>query len=143
MSEVAFFLPGMLPSKWLSPNRGERKAGRVPIAISEAKAQMRADVAIGALAAISRDQEVIDPAHIFLSLRWCKRSRDGRYRPDDAGNAIYALKAAIDGLIDANLILDDDYKHVPLLTGSVERCAIKAEEGLYVRILEIPTSPEV
>jgi hypothetical protein len=134
---IEFFLPGLLPSKWLSPNRGEQKAGRVPIAISDAKREMRGDVAIGALAALGRKTQTVDPAHIFLTLYWYKRVRDGRYRPEDAGNAIYSLKAAIDGLIDANLILDDGYRNVPLLTGSVQRCDSSEQEGLYIRISPI------
>ncbi len=36
-----------------------------------------------------------------------KTISDGLYRPKDQGNAIGALKAAYDGLVDAGLILDD------------------------------------
>lgn len=139
MTRVEIFLPGLLPSKWLSPNRGEQKAGRIPIAISEAKREMRGDVAIGILAQHRQDKP-FERAHVFLSLRWFKRRRDGKYRPEDAGNAIYALKAAIDGLIDAELILDDGYRHVPLLTGSVERCDSFEGEGLFVAVTELPSN---
>lgn len=36
------------------------------------------------------------------------------YRPRDIGNAVGALKAAIDGLKDAGMFADDDHKHVDL-----------------------------
>ena len=137
-SGVSVFLPGLLPSKWLSPNRGERRNGRVPEAISDAKRAMRGDVALGLLAddSVRALTEPLDPVHVGLVLRWHKRTTDGRYRPEDAGNAIYALKAAIDGLIDAGIIIDDGYKHVKMLTGAIERCEAGAE-GLLVMVTPV------
>ncbi len=135
---ISVFLPRMLPSRWQSPNRGERKEGRVPYAIAGAKSEMRGEVCIGMLA----DDQVralaspLDPCHVTLTLRWHKRISDGLYRPEDAGNAIYALKAAIDGLIDAGVVVDDGYKHVKALTGTVERCGVN-EEGLLVEVVEL------
>ena len=134
------FIPGLLPSKWLSPNRGERKAGRVPIAISEAKSDMRTEVCAALLEnnEVQDIKEPIDPAHIVLVLRWFKRLKGTNlYRPEDAGNAIYALKAAIDGIIDAGLVVDDGYRHVALLTGRVERCERPEDEGLVIQVTEI------
>jgi len=138
-NKISFFLPGLLPSRWLSPNRGEIKQGRVPALITEAKREMRGDVAIGALSYVNNN-EPFERSHVFVCLRWYKRRKgDGKYRPEDAGNAIYALKSAIDGLIDARIIDDDGYKNVPLLTGSVERCDSFDEEGLYVSVSELPS----
>ena len=138
---VSVFLPGVLPSTFLSPNRGERKTGRVPYAISEAKRQMRADVAVGLLADL-RVREVatpIDPCHVVLTLRWWKRKADGFYRPMDCGNAVYSLKAAIDGMIDAGLIIDDSYDHVAQLSATIERCASYQEEGLLITVRALDT----
>ncbi len=135
---IEVFLPGVLPSRWLSPNRGERKAGRAVSAIIDAKMQLRGDVAIGLLAEL-RVREVtapIDPCRVTLTLVYAKRARDGYYRPTDCGNAIYSLKAAIDGLIDAGLIVDDDHVHVVELTGRIERCGSVHDEGLRVEITE-------
>lgn len=132
------FLPGLLPSVWLSPNRGEQKAGRVPYAISGAKMQMRGDVAI-ALLAEARVRAVVlpfDPCRLTLTLVWHKRRSDGFYRPLDVGNAIYSLKAAIDGVKDAGLLVDDDYTHLRELTGRIERCSAYEGEGLKVEIEE-------
>lgn len=135
---IEVFLPRMLPSRWLSPNRGERKEGRAPFAISNAKREMRAEVCIGLLAeeSVRALNSPLDPVHITLTLRWHKRKSDGLFRPEDASNAIYALKAAIDGLIDAGLIVDDGYKSVVALTGRVERCG-PDEEGLLVEVVEV------
>jgi hypothetical protein len=137
---IEVFLPGILPTTWLSPNRGERKEGRVPVVISEHKRQMRADVAIGMLAEL-RVREVtepFDPCKVTLTLVWHKRARDGYYRGVDIGNVIYSLKAAIDGLTDAGLIVDDDYTHLVELTGRIERCALSSEEGLRIEVTEVP-----
>jgi hypothetical protein len=139
MKTISVFIPGLLPSKWLSPNRGERKAGRAPLAISNAKRSLRADVCIAMLAdeSVKAVAEPFDPVHVVLVLRWHKRVHgDNKYRPEDAGNAIYALKAAIDGLIDARIIIDDGMNHVNLLTGRVERCETKEQEGLQIIIIE-------
>jgi hypothetical protein len=139
MRSVEVFLPGVLPETWLSPNRGERKEGRAAYAISGAKMQMRGDVATGMLAElrVREISEPFDPCRITLTLVYAKRARDGYYRPTDCGNAIYSLKAAIDGLIDAGLIVDDDHTHLVELTGRIERCATAAEEGLRVQVEEV------
>jgi hypothetical protein len=84
-------------------------------------------------------------AHVALVLR-CMDGRKARqksvYRPQDAGNACYALKAAIDGIVDAGLLADDSYEHVRFLTTSVQRVESMDLEGLFVRIEEIER-PEV
>ncbi len=134
------FLPGVLPSVWLSPNRGERKAGRVPQFISEAKRTLRGDVCQGLLAdeSVRAIAEPFPRAHLVLTLRWYKRKHGSKvYRPSDSGNACYALKAAIDGITDARLIYDDDYIHVPLLTTMVERVGTFEEEGIGITVIEL------
>lgn len=133
------FLRGVLPSTHLSPNRGERKEGRAAFAISGAKMQMRGDVARELLseARVRSITEPFDPCELTLTLRWHKRASDGFYRPMDTGNAIYSFKAAIDGIKDAGLIVDDDYTHVVKLSGRIERCASYQEEGLLVEVTEL------
>lgn len=136
---VEVFLPGMLPSTYLSPNRGERKQGRVPAIISHYKSEMRGDVCLGLLAddAVRGLVSPLDPARMTLTLRCTTARSGGAYRPHDAGNAIYALKAAIDGVKDAGLIVDDDLKHLVELSGRVERVKTPAEEGLLVLVEEV------
>jgi hypothetical protein len=135
------FLPRQLPSRWLSPNRGERKEGRASYAIATAKQEMRGEVCIGLVAdeSVRLIEKPFPRAHVTLTLRWHKRASDGLYRPMDAGNAIYALKAAIDGIVDAGLLVDDDYAHLVRLTGAVERCEAGAE-GLLVEVEELPVA---
>jgi hypothetical protein len=136
---VEVFLPKMLPSTYLSPNRGERKVGRVPSIISHYKSEMRGDVCLGLLAddAVRAIGRPLDPARMTLTLRCTTARSGGSYRPHDAGNAIYALKAAIDGIKDAGLIVDDDLKHLVELTGRVERVNTADEEGLLVYVEEV------
>ena len=139
---LTVFLPGILPSTHLSPNRGERKEGRAAYAISGAKMEMRGDVALAMLAELRvRDiAEPFDPARVTLTLVWHKRAADGYYRPMDPGNAVYSLKAALDGLVDAGLLVGDDYRHLEALTGRVERCDSPAGEGLRVEIEQVGRS---
>lgn len=136
---IDVFLRGVLPQVWLSPNRGERKEGRSAFAISAAKSAMRGEVCLGLLAdeSVRGLAEPITPCHVILTLRWWKRASDGYYRPLDIGNAIYSLKAAIDGIVDAGVMVDDDYRHLALLSGSVERCEREWDEGLRVQVLPI------
>ena len=144
------FLPKMLPSPVLSPNRGARRDGRVPEMISKAKREMRADVAIGMLAfeQVREWDSPADYAHVVLTLRTMSAQqasatnrRDGtagkRYRPDDSGNAVYALKAAIDGMIDAGILVDDSYRHM-FHSCIVERVETVEDEGLRIQVYELP-----
>ena len=107
-------------------------------AISGAKMQMRGDVSVGLLAElrVREIQTPFDPCKMTLTLVYHKRARDGYYRPLDIGNAIYALKAAIDGVKDAGLLVDDDYVHLVELTGRIARCDAPSGEGLLIQCEE-------
>jgi hypothetical protein len=75
---VTAFVP-FLPSHWLSPNRGERREGRVPAEITQAKRQLRADTAIW-LSSLPQVQAVTEPfqrARLSCVYRWHKRRSDG------------------------------------------------------------------
>ena len=139
---VTAFVP-FLPLSVLSPNRGERRGGRVPEDISDAKRQLRGDWALWLLEhdAVRAVQQPFERARVTLTMR-CQdahavRPSDGVYRPTDVGNAVYALKAGIDGLIDAGLIIDDDWRHVPELVGRIERVYDRASEGVLVEVEEL------
>lgn len=153
MRRVDVFIPQCLPDAMLNPNRGERRGGRIPEEISKAKAALE-EAVYWPLWNDYRDMEPIDPVHLVLTLRWCTRERrvspikgqkvrpiihagEAYYKPDDPGNACYALKAGIDGIVRSGLIKDDSYKHVALLTTRVERCATAAEEGLAISLIEM------
>ena len=144
MRSVSVFLRGVLPETVLSPNRGERKEGRAAFAISGAKMRMRGEVAMGLLAElrVREIQTPFDPCKMTLTLVYHKRARDGYYRPLDVGNAIYALKAAIDGVKDAGLLVDDDAVHLVELTGRIERCSSASEEGLRIEVEDVAYLPE-
>ena len=134
---LAVWLPKLLPGKHLSPN-GDQK--RVPQLVAQDKRQMRADVCLGLLA----DPEVrarthpFTLAHVYLELRWWSRIRSRQvYLPDDPSNAAYALKAAVDGLVDAGLLPDDSHKYVHTLSTRVVKVDTREEEGLYIVISEL------
>lgn len=134
---IAVFLPKLLPGPSLNPN-GDQK--RIPALVARDKRQMRSDVCLGLLA----DEQVrarthpFTCAHVFLELRWCRRWRwRDTYLPDDPSNAAYALKAAVDGLVDAGLLPDDSLKYLHTLSTRVSRVDTREEEGLLVVISEI------
>ena len=139
---VAVFVP-FLPTKYLSPNRGERREGRVPALIVESKRAMRGAWALWLLEqdAVRAIKEPFSRATLTLTVR-CMDGRavvpaDGVYRPLDVGNAIYALKSGIDGVKDAGLIVDDDWRHLEAVTGRIERVSDRASEGVLVTVCEV------
>lgn len=147
---IDVFLPKMLPAMVLSPNRGERREGRIPEAISNAKRDMRGEVCIGLLAhdSVREWERPAQYAHLVLTFRSMSAQRAARmkglagrrYRPDDTGNAVYSLKGAIDGIIDAGIIIDDSYRHM-FHTCIVQRVTSVEEEGLRVQVFEVDEAP--
>lgn len=137
---MSAFVP-FLPASVLSPNRGERRQGRIPEEISEAKRQLRADTCLWLL---SLEQvKVIKTPFPYARLSCIYRSRNGRglkdgfYRADDVTNAIYAHKSFYDGFIDAALIVDDGYAHLELGIQRIERVSAANEEGVEFLLEEI------
>lgn len=101
---------------------------------------MRGDVCLGLLA-LDEVREITEPfqkAHLLMELRWCRRWRDRKvYLPEDPSNAAYALKAAVDGVVDARLLPDDSGEFVRVLSTSVTRVDTREEEGLYIVLTEL------
>lgn len=131
-----------LPASILQPNRGERRGGRIPQDISDAKRQLRGDWALWLL----NQPEVravtvpFTRATLTLTVRCMEprgRPSDGLFRPLDPSNACYALKAGIDGVKDAGLIVDDDYLHLDAVTTRIERVHDRASEGVLVEVEEV------
>jgi hypothetical protein len=138
---ISAFVP-YLPTTYLSPNRGERKAGRLPFAISGAKMELEANTAtwLSNLDAVRALEGPFDYARVSLDYCWTKRKSDGIYRAEDVTNAIYALKAFFDGIKVAGIIKDDGYKHMKL--GECRVVAGARHEGVALFIEEIDR-PEV
>lgn len=134
---IAVWLPKLLPGAHLSPNGNQK---RIPQLVARDKRQMRADVCLGLLAddAVRARSKPFTCAHVFLELRWWRRVR-GRdtYLPEDPSNAAYALKAAVDGLVDAGLLPDDSLKYLHTLSTRVVKVDTREEEGLLIVISEI------
>lgn len=136
MRTVTVFVP-FLPAAILSPNRGERRGGRIPQDISEAKRQLRGDTCLWLL---SKDEvkAVTSPferARVSVTMHWDKRKADGVYRAMDPTNACYALKAMYDGIVDAGLIVDDSWRHFVLGDHIIEPG--HTPEGCWVTIEEL------
>lgn len=124
-----------LPPRYLSPNNGNNSWA------AKRRAEYRADIA-------RRAREVAalcgwePPAKVRVSLVFgTKRDREYRkkqmllkekrrdYCPEDPSNAISAFKAGIDGLVDAGLFSDDNFRVMTL--GSVD---IRPDQGPWVRV---------
>lgn len=135
------FVP-FLPAAVLSPNRGERRGGRVPQDISEAKRQMRADTCLFLLSldvvrAVEGPFEYARLSCIYRSLSSQMAADKAFYRCNDASNAVYAHKAFFDGFKDAGLIVDDDHRHFELGIQRVERVTDRAHEGVEFLLEEV------
>jgi hypothetical protein len=135
---VSVWLPKLLPGVHQNPNGNQK---RVPKLVAEDKRVMREAVKYGLLADDGARELVgaFTYVHLFMELRWCKRWRDREtYLPDDPSNAAYALKAAVDGIVDAGLLLDDSWKYIWPLSTAVTRVDTREEEGLWIVISENP-----
>lgn len=137
MRRVEAWLPKLLPGANLSPNGNQK---RIPQKVAQDKRQMRGDVCLGLLA-LDQVREITTPfhrSHLLMELRWWKRVH-GRevYLPEDPSNAAYALKAAVDGIVDAKLLRDDDWRNISVLSTSVVVVATRAEEGLFIVLTEL------
>lgn len=143
MRRVAGFWP-FLPASVLSPNRGERRGGRVPQDISEAKRQMRSDTCLWLLA--QDDVRAITEPFQYARLSCVYYSTtprtDGFYRAADATNAIYAHKAFYDGFKDAGLIVDDDWMHLELGIQLVRTVKDASHEGVQFILEEVEFEPD-
>ena len=74
---------------------------------------------------------------IVISTTWYMGpTYDPRYRPLDSTNANAALKAAIDGFVDAGLVPNDSYKFVSLMPPTLFRSK-KEHEGKAEIIVEV------
>lgn len=135
---VEGFVP-YLPAGWLSPNRGERKEGRVPLAIGRAKKAFRTITAtyLGTIDQVRAVKEPFGYARLSC-IYYCTTPRaGGLYRASDVTNAIYAHKAFYDGFKDAGLIVDDDWKHLELGIQRVRRVNDPSEEGIHFILEEV------
>jgi len=129
------FVPVLAP-RLLSPN-GSR--GEAHQAVSAAKVALRADTYHAALsaapqAALPRFQRAVVS---FCYRHSFKRPGDGLYRPDDPSNlGGDVLKGPMDALVDLEVLIDDDYEHVALVTLQIERVAELADEGIAIMVRE-------
>ena len=131
---IEFFIP-LLPGQALSPNGNRSHWSKVSAARKELR---EATVWIAPMAgSIARagSYRAIDPARVTLTCRQTRRKpRDGRYRPRDVPNAVYALKPVYDGITDAGLIVDDTAEHLPETVVRIEWIEEYNKEGIAVRV---------
>lgn len=71
----------------------------------------------------ARDTQRHRQAHITAYVAYPRQNKA------DPGNAYPTLKAAIDGVIDAGILPDDDHKHLPALT--IRRDPPTGRAGVY------------
>ena len=134
---IEFFIP-LLPASALSPNGDRQHWSKV----SAARKELREATLLSFLSDVDvvrmanrRRTEFIDPARVTLTCRQTRRKpRDGRYRPRDVPNAIYALKPVFDGIVDAGLIVDDTADHLPETVVRIEWITEYNEEGIAVKV---------
>jgi hypothetical protein len=124
LNELRIELP--LPSPNVAPNT--YKHWRT---VSKAKKEYREVAELLALVAM-REQGWVSSAHKLTMevVYGCKGARAVKgYAPRDEANAHYALKAGVDGLIDAGVAPDDSHRFLTL-----GKMTIDPEQGPWVRI---------
>jgi Holliday junction resolvase RusA-like endonuclease len=105
-----------LPPNRLSPNRTIGSIGQ-RMAMANATKKYRTVIRNITSECVEARLEKHITVHMMWYLRRTKTSRE-TYHPRDVGNAVSAAKALFDGIVDAEVIEDDTYKHLSL--GSVE-----------------------
>lgn len=125
-NELRIFLP--LPSPDLKANT--YKHWRT---VSKARRLYRELAHLAALAEVRAFKWEMPEGRVVIDIDYqTKGSRGVRgYAPRDEQNAIYALKSAIDGLVDAGVMADDDHKH---LTHGYTRITNTSGPGVVITI---------
>lgn len=144
---VEFFIPE-LPPQALNPNGPHGSA----FPVAEARRWLRAIVARDAETWRSAGgiEEPFARARVEVTafVYWRRTGRkpyhaSDRYRPFDVPNLVAALKPLYDGLRDARLILDDTAARLVLGDHAIEEVRDYAEEGLRIRVEELPLPGEL
>ena len=134
---IEFFIP-LLPATALSPNGNRQHWSKVSAArkeLREATAWMAPPVYGPGDMFDKAGVTLTDPARVTLICRQTRRKpRDGRYRPRDVPNAVYALKPVYDGIQDAGLIVDDSADHLPEMVVRIEWIEEYRDEGIAVMV---------
>lgn len=77
-----------------------------------------------------QEQKWHSPERVSMSVEFAiKGSRGVGYAPRDEANALTSVKAGIDGLIDAGVVVDDDRRHL-----TVAGISIRNDDGPWVLI---------
>lgn len=127
-----FFVP-LLPDRSLGPNGPQSKHWATA---ADARSELRGWVRIWALQ--QPDPPRFQRARVAISYRYrAGQKSDGYYRPDDVPNAVSALKSAYDGLVDAELLPDDNWRHLELGQHEIRHVEHSDQQGLYIVVIEL------
>ena len=129
MESLNIFVP-LLPGVGLSPNAGRGRSWHQNAA---ATTELRDAVTVLAIGAWSGPP--LKMAVVSITARISpKRPTDGRYRPTDVTNMLASCKPAIDGLVVAGVLVDDDWQHMMLGPQCIQRVAEVTDEGLVITV---------
>lgn len=107
---VTIILP--LPAKVLSPNwMAGSIGGRFAKAAAAKKYRKMAKIAVEAERIEDMPWQEVEVKAVFYYRHKRRRDQD---------NAMGSLKAAYDGIVDAGLVIDDDYEHMKRVTPAFE-----------------------
>jgi hypothetical protein len=129
MESLSLFVP-LLPGAALSPNAGRGSSWHRNAA---ATTELRDAVTVLARSAWSGPP--LEHAVVSVTARIAsKRPKDGRYRPTDVTNMLASCKPAVDGLVVAGVLIDDDWQHMALGSCRIERVSTVGDEGLAITV---------
>ena len=126
----------VLAPRILSPN-GSR--GEAHQAVSAAKLQLKTDT-YHAMLSVTPQAELPTFEKAVISFTYYhsfKRPGDGMYRPTDPSNiGGDMIKGPMDALVDMQIIPDDSYSYVELVTLRIQKVEELREEGFLIVIRE-------
>lgn len=118
-----------LPPTAASPNARVHEIGRwrARKALSEAVWLRRPG---GPLSEDDALESPIDPARVTYHLKWCGTA-------PDKDNFIASMKGALDGLVDAGIVIDDSPDHIELGEPIYERVPHRTDVGVTIEVEEV------
>ena len=133
MAIKRFYIP-TLPKEGLSPNARKHWSAK-----ARAAKQLRIEVSVSVLGVVRQEgwQDLpFSKARLEIEVRVCRKKlgADGFYRPRDEDNAQASLKSAIDGLVDAGVVVDDTAKQLQIIQTTLVEVPTRSEEAIILSI---------
>ena len=127
-----------LPKSVITSNRTSKSSAGARGKWAE-RAALQAETALSIQATFQQD--IPQFQCVAIDITYChsfKKPGDGLYRCRDVGNVGGDIaKAILDGIVDMEIIPDDDWQHLPSVSLGIEKVDEISAEGILVTITEL------